>query len=185
MNGFTAFKLWVAMREHFTTKSFDIFTNRGKMKGKFETYLARPDAQVIEQVAIRFTPREFVLYLAANFIYGNQGMLWDDSIGIANYNLFIARKQQLSHVVENDIQSLYNLGIELTDGANVIRTLTRDQITFETVSLINQYHNITDQLRQLPIGEIVEPLLLRIDKSKGFIKPNVGVDKLIKTKLKI
>lgn len=183
MNGYTGFKYWVAIRQHFTTKSFDAFKYKGHIKCKLETYIARRDSDVIERTCSKFTPRELVLYLASNFMYGNESMMWDTSVAIANYNLFLSRKQQLDKVVDNDLKSLDNLHIEITDGISIIRVLTRNQITFETVSLINQYYNLTNQLRQLPMGEIVEPLLLRIDKSKGFVKPTAGVDKLIKQKL--
>lgn len=183
MNGFQGFKIWVAMRQHFTTKTFDIFKNKGRMKGKLETFIARNDSEIIERTCSKFTPTELVLYLAANFIYGNTNMLWDTGVAIANYNLFLARRQQIDRVVDNDLKSLDNLNIQLNDGIGIVRTLTKNQITIETVSLINQQINLTNQLRQLPIGEIVEPLLLRIDKSKGFIKPTAGVDKLIKNKL--
>ena len=183
MNGYTGFKYWICMKQHFTTKSFNVFKYKGHVKCKLETFIARSDSEVIERTCSKFTPREFVLYLAANFIYGNENMMWDTSVAVANYNLFLARKQQLQQVVDNDLKSLDNLHIPITDGISIIRILTKNQITIETVSIINQYYNLTNQLQQLPLGEIVEPLLLRIDKSKGFIKPTAGVDNLIKQKL--
>ena len=183
MNGFDGFKLWVAMRQHFTTKNFDIFKNKGRMKGKFETYLARTDYPMIEYVTSRFELRDFVYYLAGNFIYGNDACIWDYGQGAANYNLFIARKKILGNVVANDFKSLDNINIAYNDGVGVVRALTRNQITIETVSVINQVVNLTEQLRPLPIGKMVEPLLMRIDKSKGFIKVPSGVEKYILTNI--
>lgn len=183
MNGYTGFKYWICMKQHFTTKSFNVFKYKGHVKCKLETFIARVDSDVIERTCSKFTPRELVLYLASNFIYGNDNMMWDTSVATANYNLFLSRKAQLLQVVDNDLKSLDNLNIAITDGISIIRVLTRNQITIETVSIINQYYNLTNQLRQLPLGEIVEPLLLRIDKSKGFINPTAGVEKLIKQKL--
>lgn len=183
MNGFQGFKMWVAMKQHFTTKTFDVFKNKGRMKGKLETFIARPDSNLIDRICSKFTARELVIYLAANFIYGNNNMMWDTGVGTANYNLFIARKAQIDAVVDNDLKSLDNLNIRIDDGISIVRTLTKNQITIETVSCINQFVNLTNQLRQLPIGELVEPLLLRIDKSKRFINPTAGVEKLIKNRL--
>lgn len=183
MNGYTGFKYYICMKQHFTTKSFNVFKYKGRVKCKLETFVARADSEIIEHTCSKFTPREFVLYLAANFIYGNENMMWDTGAATANYNLFLARKQQLSQVVDNDLKTLDNLDIKITNGVGVIRALTRNQITIETVSIINQYYNLTNQLRQLPLGEIVEPLLLRVDKSKGFINPSAGVEKIINQKL--
>ena len=183
MLGFDAFKLWVAMKQHFTTKNFDIFQNKGRMKGKYETFLARSDGPVIEYVASKFEIRDFVYYLASNFIYGNEQCIWEFGQGAANYNLFIARKKVLGNVVANDFKSLDNMNIAYNDGIGVIRALTRNQITIETASVINQVINLTDQLRPLPVGKMVEPLLMRIDKSKGFIKVPSGVEKYILTNI--
>lgn len=185
MQGYTAFKLWIAMKQHFTTKNFNVFENRGKVKCKFETYLARNDYQIIEHLADRFTTREFVLYLASNFMYGFTDMMWEKSTGIANYNQFISRQEQIGHIVDKDIKTLEDANVKLTDGLQIVRFLTRNEITFETVVLLNQYKNITDKIRELPPGKILEPLLMRIDKSQRFIIVPPGVDKLLKNKLNI
>ena len=183
MQGFTAFKLWTAMKLHFTTKNFNVFENRGRIKGKFETYLARNDYKIIEHIASKFTTREFVLYLASNFLYGYTEMMWEDSAGIANYNQFIGRQEQIGHIVERDIKFLEEANIKLTDGISIVRYLTKNEIAIESVVLINQYKNITNKIRELPPGKILEPLLLRIDKAQKFIIIPAGVDKLLKTKL--
>lgn len=185
MVGYDAFRMWVAMTQHFTTKSFDVFKNRGHMKCKFETYLGRDDYPQFEYISGKFKPNEFVLYLASNFMYGFPHMMYDYGSAVANYNLFLQRRHLIGHVVDNDLQSLYNINVDYKDGVSVIRALTKDQITFETVALINQYHNLTNQIRALPICSVLEPLLLRIDKSKGFIKIPPGVDQLLKNKLNI
>lgn len=185
MQGFTAFKLWIGMTQHFTTKKFNIFKNRGHVKGKFETYLARRDYDVFERLASKFTPREFVLYLASNFMYGHEQMIWDSRTGIANYNQFLANQEQIGHILIKDIKTIEEANIKLTDGISIIRMLTRNDISFESVVLINQYKNITDQLRTIPPGKILEPLLLRIDKSQRFITIPTGVDTLLKNKLNL
>ena len=184
MNGYQCFQLYVAMKQHFTTKSFDIFKNRGHMKCKIETYLSRVDSEVIERIASKFTDRELVLYIASNMIYGNNDMIWNYGSSVANYNLFLARRTQIYNVVDNDLKTLYNTNISIEDGVQVIRMLTKQAITIETVSLINQIVNITDSVRVLPIGDMLDPLLVRIDKSKHFIKLIPGVENLIKSKLK-
>lgn len=181
MDGFQGFKFWVALRKHFTEKNFDAFQNKGRMKGSFETYLKRSDYPAIEYVASRFEPREFVLYLASNFIYGNQNAVWDYGQGVANYNLFIGRRKQIGRVIVNDLQTLKNYNIKLNDGVSIIRLLTKSMITIETVITINHVYNLTNQLRRTPAGNMLEPLLIRIDKSFGFIKTPEQILNKIKT----
>ncbi len=172
------------MREHFTTKNFDIFTNKGRMKCKYETFLARSDSPIIEYVASHFRDkRDFVLYLAGNYIYGHEGCIWEYGQGAANYNLFIARRATLGRVIANDFKTLENIGVSYDDGVKVIRSVTQNIITIETACVINQFANLTNQLRPLPIGKLVEPLLMRIDKSAGFVKPPLGVENYLKNKL--
>lgn len=185
MVGYDGFRMWIAMTQHFTTKSFDVFKNRGRIKCKYETYLARNDYKMFELIASKFQPNEFVLFLASNLMYGNDQMIYQYGSAVANYNLFLQRRHLIGHVVDNDLKTLYNLNIGYDDAVSIIRQLTKDQITFETVALINQYRNLTNQIRALPISSVLDPLLLRIDKSKGFIKIPAGVDELLKDKLNL
>ncbi len=184
MEGFTAFKLWVAMGKHFSENKFNIFENRGKIKCRYETYLKRKDYYTFERLAKTFEVRDFVLYLASNNMYGNSNMIWDSNSGNINYNLYIRRRDALTYVLTNDLETIKKHNLTCTDYLNVLKLLTVNEITFETLVIINNYFPLTAEVRKLPPATILEPLLLRIDKSKGFVKINEEFEHLIKEQFK-
>lgn len=184
MDGFTAFRLWIAMHQHFTKRSFDILKNRGKVKCKFETYLSRKDYESFERIAKKFeTPREFVVYLTSNMMYGNTEMIWNYPSGIANYNQYLTRKNNFKQLIATDLKTLANIGIDLDDGVAIVRAMVQNQISFECVVILNKLVEITSMFDNLPQKVMLEPLLIRIEKSGSFVKIPSDVEKYIKDKL--
>ena len=184
MDGFTAFKLWLAMRQHFTSQRFDIIKNRGKMKCKFETYLARPDYDSFERIARKFdNVREYIVYLASNMMYGNDSMIWDYGTGIANFNQYINRRQNFKQLLATDIKTLSKIGIPLDDGVAIVRTMVQNKISFETVVVLNKFVKITSMFDNLPQKVMLEPLLMRINKSISFLTIPSDVEQYITNKL--
>ena len=184
MDGFTAFRLWVAMKQHFSSKSFNILTNRGKIKCKFETYLARKDYDNFERIAIKFDSiREYTVYLASNMMYGNDSMIWDYPTGVANYNQYLNRRRNFKQLIATDLTTLSKVGIDLDDGITIVRLMTQNQISFETVVVLNTLVKITSMFDKLPQKVMLEPLLMRIEKSSSFIKVPLDVEQYIKDKL--
>lgn len=179
MDGFTAFKYWVAMKQHFTVKSFDVFKNQGRIKGSFEKYLARSDYNCFERIAEKFKPNEYIFYLAANMMYGNDSAVWDYGGGVANYNQFLKRRELARELYAIDIKTLQINNVKMDDGVTIIRMLTKNQVSFETVVLLNKYTNLVSAFDQLPQKIILEPLLIRIEKSIGFISIPKDVEQYI------
>lgn len=180
MEGFTAFKLWVAMGKHFSEYNFNVFENRGKIKCRYDTYLKRNDYYTFERLAKTFEVRDFVLYLAANNMYGNDKMIWDSNSGNLAYNLYIRRRDALTQVLINDLQTIKKHNLTCKDYLGVVKLLTANEISFETLVIINNFFPLTDEVRKTPPASILEPLLLRIDKSKGFVKVKEEFEHLIK-----
>jgi hypothetical protein len=184
MDGFTAFKLWLAMKQHFNSKSFDVVKNRGRMRCKFETYLARKDYDSFERIACKFeSVREYIVYLAANMMYGNDSMIWDYATGIANFNQYLNRREHIKQLIATDLKTLAKMGIQIDDGIAVVRTMVQNQISFESVVVLNKFVKITSMFDKLPQKVMLEPLLMRIDKSVTFTRIPSDVENYIKNKL--
>lgn len=184
MDGFTAFKLWVAMKQHFTSKKFDVVKNRGKMRCKFQTYLARSDYDSFERIACKFeSAREYIVYLASNMMYGNDSMIWDYATGIANFNQYLNRREHFKELLATDLKTLAKMGINLDDGVAIVRTMVQNQISFESVVVLNKFVKITSMFDELPQKVMLEPLLMRIDKSISFIRIPLDVEQYLKNKL--
>lgn len=74
MNGFEAFKIFQAVRLHFTTDSFDYFNYHGKTKASEESFELRKDKYSFHKLARMTTEDELPYYLAVNFQKGDSKM---------------------------------------------------------------------------------------------------------------
>lgn len=184
MEGFDAFRLWVAFTQHFTTRYYDITKTHGRVKCKFLTYLSRDDYKSFENMARRFTKGEYVAYLVSNCMYGNPKMVYETPEGIANYNQYLNRRKNFRELLATDFKTLIRMNIDFDDGISIVRALTRNQISFETVVVLNKYSELTKQFKGLPQEIILDPLLIRIDKSINFVKIPLDVETYILNKLK-
>lgn len=176
--GYYACKLWIAMKQHFTSKKFNFFTNAGRIRYDLEHYIQRNDFKSFEGLAKRFTVQEYVIYLASNLMYGCSDMIWDYGHGVSNYNLFLTRRETINQIFNQDIHTLFQNQVRISDGREILSHLTRGNITFETVSILNTFFHLTSCFAQVPEKVLLDPLLLRIDKTiipqgerfLGFVK---------------
>ena len=183
MTGFSAFKFYVAMKQHFTTQRLDIFQSRNKIKGSYEAFLRRDDYKYFESFAKRYSDSDYILYLASNCMYGFYEMIWNEQIGVQNFNIYKSRRDALTETVKGDLECLDNYNARTPE--NILRMLTGNFITFETVVLLNKPCSIVETLRKSPAKTILEPLLLRIDKADRFVKTNENIENLINNFRKI
>ena len=50
MTGFKAFRYYVALKLHFTKDKFNVFENRGNVKGSYQAFDARNDKFLFEKL---------------------------------------------------------------------------------------------------------------------------------------
>ena len=175
MDELYAFKWWVSIRNHFRYPKFDAMVTRNHVKGSYESLLMRKDYNSFKRVSEIFAGknREYVMFLVANNMYGFSDMIYNTVIGIENYNTFVMRLRYLSNIVESDFYKIARGCRKPTQPADVLRLLTSGDITFETCVVLNKLRpKFFRKLEGTPIFAVVEPLVLRIEKSAPFITYN-------------
>jgi len=179
MNGFKAFKYYMALRLHFTTPKFNVFVNKGRVKGSHATFLLRNDSGLFERLSRLFnTDRELIQYIASNFMYGNPNMVYDADQGMENYKEYQRRKQSITKVFEDDLHTIVNSGSKYQDFGghkipDVIQLYLSKKITIETLVILDDLDGIVNELRKgTHIPLILGEELLKIEKSKGFVRYN-------------
>ena len=186
MDGFAAYKYYLAVKLHFTTDKYDVFETRGAVKGSREAFTARNDRHIFERLARKFDKdKDYIQYLVANFAYGNPDVVYnEDSDG--NYTLWLKRKQSMTQHFVNDLATmLTNLetnGIiqdklfNFTNGDYpvALNLFIGGKISIETLRIIDDIHPILGAWKQTPAAFIWENELRRITKLKGFVKYNAS-----------
>ena len=184
MDGFKAYRYYLAIKLHFTTEKFNVFENRGNVKGTREAFTARNDRYIFEKLANKYgEDRELIQFFVANFAYCNESAIYEGQQAEDNLTEWIKRKQSitqkfiddlaiiLTHIETNKLSpsatfnffdSAYPVALELFIGG---------KIGIETLRIIDDIYPIILQWEtNTSVKYIWNQELLRIKKLTGFVK---------------
>jgi hypothetical protein len=176
MTGFEAFKYYMALKLHFTTPTFNVFTNQGRIKGTRQAFFMRNDHVLFEKLAKHYsTGKDYIQFIAANFMYGNPNVVYDAEQSLTNYKEFLRRRQSITRVFTDDLNTILCSGAQLNFSGSsipeVLQLFVANKITIETMVILNDLRSIVEQMKQTPqVALVLGDDLLRIEKSKGFVK---------------
>ena len=190
MDGYKAWKLYMAVKLHFTTQKYNVFNNRGHVKGARDTFYNRNDRFIFERLARKFpTERDLIQYFVANFAYDNGEVVYEQADGETNLTKWNKRKQSISQVFESD---LHNIILHLEKNSlnekqlyessgipEIFKLYLGGYVTIETMVILDHYANYLANNSQINL--LLGEEYLRIEKCKGFIK--FDKDKLLQVYL--
>lgn len=141
MNAFDVFKDYVALKNHFTTKSYDYFKYNGKIKANVNTFNQRKDRIFFMKLAKHQDPKNF---LVANFVESDNAWIGDlayNENAQKNYINWSKRQQSLSYIFTNDVEHLddkfdSNFLVEDHQHPPAMKLYLRKQITIETLIIL-------------------------------------------------
>lgn len=176
MDGFKAYKYFIALKLHFTTERYDVFTNNGRISASREAYERRNDKALFERLARKYpTDRELIQYIAANFAYGNKHVVYS-SESDDYYDRWTRRKESISQVFRNDLNTIQAEGtiskeslFSIDDGNPLLLNLyVGNYITLETMVILEELEGYLSKWE--PLIMLWHDHFLTIRKSKRFVK---------------
>ena len=105
MEPFDVYKIYLALKLHFTTESYDITKHKFAAKGKKETFLKRKDLLVLRKLARDFPRQTIIDILVANFVSGDRWGGMFDTESMETYKQWHANKQKIAYTFEQDLNS--------------------------------------------------------------------------------
>lgn len=141
MSPFEAYKLYNAVKNHFTSESYDYFQYNGKIRASQNSFETRRDKYMF----YKLSKREDVLgYLVANLSEDPNvwvGELFDPKCE-KTYADFKQRQQALTYIFKNDIDQMlenFDQNFIVPDGDYpfFLKLLTRGKISKETFCIVN------------------------------------------------
>jgi hypothetical protein len=202
MDGYKAYKFYLAIKLHFNSEKFDVFFNRGALKYSREKFNSRNDRLIFEKLAKRFSSeKDYIQYIASNFMYGNPDVAYSGTEGDDNYIEYLRRKESMTKIFKGDLDTIITYhekyptesAINCTNNTlpYIISLYLSNQITLETVRILDDRLSIIHHLKMenQTLYKMFEDLLLIVDKAKGFVKyssekTNPHIENLI-TELKL
>ena len=182
MDGFKAYKYYMAVKLHFTTDKYDVFETKGQVKGTREVFNARNDHYIFEKLARKFDKDfDIIQYFVANFAYGNDSAVYSDSEATENWITWQKRKQSLTQTFKHDIEYMVlqvekeNLSPEEVfkfvqgDHPKLLKWFLGGKICIETMCILDTFENYLQDWKS-NANLLLEDECRRIIKCKGFVK---------------
>ena len=184
MDGFKAYRYYLAIKLHFTTDKFNVFENRGNVRGTREAFNARNDRYIFEKLARHYSvDKDIIQFFTSNFAYGNDTAIYAGKEADDNYTEWQRRKQSITKVFIDDLATIlthletnklkHTAIFDFTDGEYpvALSLFIGGKITIETLRIIDDLHPVVETWKtHASVKYIWDNELRRISKLTGFVK---------------
>jgi hypothetical protein len=184
VDGFKAYRYYLALKLHFTSEKFNVFENRGNVKGSREAFNARNDRYIFEKLARKIgNDRDIIQFFVANFAYGNESAIYAGQEADDNLAEWTKRKQSITKIFIDDLASLLTyveinklptssiFDFNFNEYPAALKLFLGGKISIETLVIVNELDHIVEHwLDNSSVQHIWGNELLRIKKLIGFVK---------------
>lgn len=179
MDGFKAYKYFMAIRLHFTTEKYDVFEMNGRVSGSRVAFDRRNDRGLFEKLARKFDKdQELIQFLVANFAYGHKNVVYSNDSD-DYYATWMKRKESRSREFQNDLNKIINhLEFEkmptdclysVENGMpELLNMYIGGHITIETMVIIQGFDDYLSKWE--PLIMLWHDYFLTIKKCTAFVK---------------
>ena len=198
MNGFEIYKIYLAIKLHFTSKnqSYDFHKHLGRTTARLATFTKRRDRYFFHKLSKSYNDKSIVDYFLSNFV-SNTNLWVGDIIGKTgddNYKQWSKKLEALHYYYEQDIDYILGRDIKFDDlflvkkGQHppILKMFLSKRINFETFLILDEILSFSKQLNKNISEKVLWPKLYdRMIRYKPFIKYNVTkYKKTLRDKLK-
>jgi hypothetical protein len=178
IDGYRAYKFYLATRLHFTTDKYDVFASKGAVTCSRDSFEKRNDKYMFMKLGQRFnTEREYIQFLASNFIYGNPNVIYSGSEADESYIEWQRRKQSITKLFSDDCDKLINANKTIDEIINctnnqlpyIILLYIGKKINVETIRILDDGLDFVSKWEGTVQTMFADQIRV-IKKAKGFIK---------------
>lgn len=147
LSAFETYALFLALKNHFTQKSYDFFKYNGKTNASPDSFMGRRDRIQFQKLARRVDKEQMQDYIVANLIEGKSwvGDFLDDN-ATDNFMTYTKRKQALTYTFTNDLDRLFTSHTPTTvfkvtnnQLPPILNSLISREICPETFAIVDHY----------------------------------------------
>jgi hypothetical protein len=182
MTEYQAYKMYLALRNHFQTDEYDAIKMRGRIRASKKTFAEKEG--VFKKLVKQYRDEEIADFFVANFVDGNRWGGVYDSESASRYRQWLARRESLRYRFEQDLHALEQECVDAginnimdalvsNDGQHplIVRAYLRKTMSVETLVILNKLCNWIDPLDQVCGDTLIWPDLRRlIRKYSPFLK---------------
>ena len=202
MNGFEVYKIYLAIKLHFTSKdqSYDFHKHNGRTTARLETFTKRRDRYFFHKLSKSYNDKSIVDYFLSNFV-SNTNLWVGDIIGKSGdeaYKEWSKKIESLQYYFEQDIdyiiERMTTKNIKFNDlylsvkGQHppIVKMFLAKKINFESLIILDDILKFTKNLSLNITETVLWPKLNdRMKRYRPFLSYNITKFKLtLKKKLK-
>jgi len=183
---YEVYKLYLAIKLHFTTKSYDVVKYKGKVRVKPETFKKRKDMVSIKKLARDYKREEIIDFLVANFVSGERwGGLFDIQAS-KRYEDWKVKKNQREYIFKRDVSKIV-LEMEKQKVGAFFEKNGKQGLTFrlyfgtmieiETLVILDKIFNFVEETDDI----LLEDVVLLVKKYRPFVKVTDSMREVAKT----
>jgi len=194
MNSYEAYTLYLAIKLHFTSDSYDFYKHNAKVNSTFNTFLKRNDRFFFHKLTTKYSKEEMLDYFVCNFFHNSK--TWIGNLvradGETNYTKWKKFNQAFTYNFRNDCLLVRNIidgeSISFDDVFRVsngqhprlLRLLLSEQIGVQTFIILDKILSFCKNWDK----EIAETIIwpeksFKITKLKPFVNFNITKCKFI------
>jgi hypothetical protein len=175
MDAFEAYKVYLSLKSHFHTKTYDYFKYGGKTRASKITFDKRPDKYFFHKLSKR---KDIVEFLVSNFVYNSHqwvGDLVQNDESEEYYRRYLKVKESLTYVFTNDLDKLdsnFDSNFAVNDGQHpmLLKKVLRGDISIETFIILDELVHFTSKWNKRIEENIIWPqFYLKCKKYKPFV----------------
>ena len=186
MEPFEVYRAYLALRLHFTTPTYDVIKQQGRVRASKQSFFKRKDLFAINKISKEYSDKEVVDFLVANFVSGDRWGGVFDSEAKETYLEWKKRIESITYTFDKDLSTLLRI-MEKNDvefdtlfqpinGSHpaILKLYLKKSVSIETLVILNKLNKFVDFLDKKLDKDIVWPDVSRIIKK---YQPFLKVDK--------
>ena len=172
---FEAYKLYVAIKNHFTSPTYDYFKYNGRTKASFKTFEKRSDKYFFYKLANR---KDKIEYLVANFLADTNNWIGDlvcNEEGERRYRRFIRYRDSIFYNFDLDLNRLlerFDHNFIVTEGQHppLFIKYLQNEIHLETLVILDDMIGFAKHWNKKINDPVVWPqVAMKVKKLKPFL----------------
>ena len=183
--GFDVYKVYLGVKLHFTTDSYDYIRYGGKTNAKLDTFTKRKDRYFFERMSRKKTDEEIRHYFLANFVEcSDPDALWIGEIirnGNDYHTSWLKRYQGMTYLFENESEFINKKNFENLfeikghSHPEILKMYLQGNISIESMVILDMMLNYSKKFNKKLLDPVWETVEMKIQKYKPFL--NIDVDK--------
>jgi len=186
VTGIEVYKMYLSLKLHFTSKSFDYFKYGNSAKASPSSFDKRKDKFFFVKLSRTFNEVELRDFFVSNMVVEDK--VYPATLvreGAKNYAEYMRKMESLSYIFRDDVGKLYDLCDNFDDLFKIkgvhpvlVKAYLGSIITLETITIFEKIFGFMDHI-DIDDKIVWEPLKNRVRKYEPFLNVDPGKYKKI------